>query len=119
MIFISTICISTILIDDPYFDDACFDDQEDSDRLARGIILEGSHPVMKALENSRDDMLKSVAGAKQNRRKNSAASAAGKNRPPRLQGEELRRALEELRETKSEPRAQELKRAISVSLVEA
>jgi len=74
---------------------------------------------MKALENSRDDMLKSVAGAKQNRRRNSAASAAParKNHPPRLQGEELRRALEELRETKSELRAQELKRAISVSLV--
>jgi hypothetical protein len=76
---------------------------------------------MKVLENRRNDRLKSVAAAKQNRRKNSAASAAParKNRPPRLEGDELRRALEELRKTKSEPRAQELKRAISVSLVEA
>jgi hypothetical protein len=75
---------------------------------------------VKASENRRNDRLKIVAGAKQNRRKNSAASAAPsrKNPTPRLQGEELRRALEELRETKSEPRAQELKRAISVSLVE-
>jgi hypothetical protein len=76
---------------------------------------------MKVLENRRNDRLKNVAGAKQNRRKNSAASAAPsrKTHTPRLQGEELRRALEELRETKSEPRAQELKRVISVSLVEA
>jgi hypothetical protein len=76
---------------------------------------------MKVLENRRNDNLQSVAGAKHNRRKNAAASAAPapKNLPPRLQGEELRRALKELRETKSEPRAQELKRVISVSLVEA
>jgi len=76
---------------------------------------------MKAWENRRDDMLKSVAAAKQNRRKNSAASAtpSPKNRSPRLEGDELRRAVEELRDTKSERRAQELKRAISVSLVEA
>jgi hypothetical protein len=65
-------------------------------------------------------MLKSVAGARQDRRRNSAASAAParKNRSPLLQGEELRRALEELRHTKSESRAQELKRAISVSLLQ-
>jgi hypothetical protein len=64
-------------------------------------------------------MLKSVADAKQNRRKNSTESTARarKNRRPRLEGEELRRAVEELRDTKSELRAQELKRAISVSLV--
>jgi hypothetical protein len=76
---------------------------------------------MEALENKRDDMLKSVAGAKRNRRKNSAASAAPdrKDRSPLLQGEELRRALEELRDTKSEPRAQELKRVISHSLCRA
>jgi hypothetical protein len=62
-----------------------------------------------------------VAAAKQNRRKNSASSAtpARKNDSPLLQGEELRRALEELRNTKSESRAQELKRAISVSLLQA
>jgi hypothetical protein len=76
---------------------------------------------MKVLENRRNDNLKIVAGAKRNRRKNSAASAAPdrKDRSPLLQGEELRRALEELRDTKSERRAQELKRAISVSLVGA
>jgi hypothetical protein len=76
---------------------------------------------MKVLENRRDDRLKSMAAAKKNHRKNSAVDAgpARRNRPPRLQGEGLRRALEELRETKSEPRAQELKRVISVSLVEA
>jgi hypothetical protein len=76
---------------------------------------------MKVFGNRRNDNLQIVAAAKRNRRKNSAASAAPpqKNHPPRLQGEQLRRALEELRETKSEPRAQELKRAISVSLVEA
>jgi hypothetical protein len=62
-----------------------------------------------------------MAAAKKNHRQNSAASAAPahRNRPPRLQGEELRRALEELRETKNESRAQELKRAISISLCEA
>jgi hypothetical protein len=66
-------------------------------------------------------MLKSMTAAKQNRQKDSAESTAParKNRRPRLEGDELRRALEELRDTKSELRAQELKRAISTSLCEA
>jgi hypothetical protein len=76
---------------------------------------------MKVLENRRNDKLQTVAAAKQNRRKNSTASAAPatKNRSPRLEGDELRRAVEELRDTKSERRVQELKRVISVSLCRA
>jgi hypothetical protein len=35
---------------------------------------------------------------------------------PRLKGQELRRALEELRDTKSESRAEELKKVISYSI---
>jgi hypothetical protein len=59
-----------------------------------------------------------MALAKRSRQKNSAASAtpARKNRSSRLQDQELRRALEELRDTKSETRAQELKKAISDSI---
>ena len=65
-------------------------------------------------------MLRSVAVAKQNHPKNSAsASPAARKRSPRLEGDELRRALEELRDTKSETRAQQLKKAISVSLCRA
>jgi hypothetical protein len=59
-----------------------------------------------------------MAVAKQGRQKR--ASVAGvpsrKERPIRLQGRDLRRALEELRDTKSETRAQELKKAISDSI---
>jgi hypothetical protein len=59
-----------------------------------------------------------MAVAKQNRQK--AASVAGdparKKRSTRLQGRDLRRALEELRDTKSETRARELKKAISDSI---
>jgi len=59
-----------------------------------------------------------MAVAKRSREKNSAASAAParKDRLPRLKGQELRRALEELRDTKNETRAQELKKAISDSI---
>jgi hypothetical protein len=64
------------------------------------------------------DIMSDMAVSKQNRQRNSAASAspARKARSPRLQGQKLRRALEELRDTKSETRAQELKRAISDSI---
>jgi hypothetical protein len=59
-----------------------------------------------------------MAVAKQSRRKQASATAvpACKERPARLQGRDLRRALEELRDTKSETRAQELKKAIGDSI---
>jgi hypothetical protein len=59
-----------------------------------------------------------MAVAKQSRQKGGSIAAvpARKGRPNRLQGSDLRRALEELRETKSETRAQELKKAISESI---
>jgi hypothetical protein len=62
--------------------------------------------------------MKDMAVAKQNRQKRASVAAvpARKERPARLQGRDLRRALEELRDTKSETRAQELKKAISDSI---
>ncbi|MGA8432323.1 MAG: hypothetical protein WB729_21030 [Candidatus Sulfotelmatobacter sp.] len=51
-----------------------------------------------------------------NRRKQASGIPARKERSARLQGRDLRRALEELRDTKSETRAQELKKAISDSI---
>jgi hypothetical protein len=59
-----------------------------------------------------------MAVPKQSRQKRASATTARsrKNRVPRLQGQQLRRALEELRDTKSETRAQELKKAISDSM---
>jgi len=59
-----------------------------------------------------------MAVAKQSRQKRAPVAAASvrKQRPARLQGQDLRRALEELRDTKSETRAQELKKAISDSI---
>jgi hypothetical protein len=67
---------------------------------------------------STGDIMSDMAVSKRSHQKNSAASAspARKARSPRLQGQKLRRALEELRDTKSETRAQELKRAISDSI---
>jgi uncharacterized membrane protein len=61
-------------------------------------------------------MLNIMAVTKPSRQKRSAAAPARKKRSPRLQGQELRRALEELRDTKSETRAQELKKAIGDSI---
>jgi|HubBroStandDraft_3_1064219.scaffolds.fasta_scaffold1072364_1 hypothetical protein len=60
----------------------------------------------------------SMAVAKQSRQKRASAAAANvpEGRPARLQGNDLRRALEELRDTKSEARAQELKKAIGDSI---
>jgi len=63
--------------------------------------------------------VKGMAVAKQSRQKHAPPTStvpARKERSPRLQGQELRRALEELRDTKSERRAQELKRVISDSI---
>jgi hypothetical protein len=62
--------------------------------------------------------MKDMAVPKQSRQKraSSAPSRSRKNRSARLQGQDLRRALEELRDTKSETRAQELKKAISDSI---
>ena len=59
-----------------------------------------------------------MAVAKQSRQKRTSVTAisAHKERPAWLQGNDLRRALEELRDTKSESRAQELKKAISDSI---
>jgi len=59
-----------------------------------------------------------MAVAKQSDRKQASARAvpARKERPARLQGRDLRRALEELRDTKSETRARELKKAIGDSI---
>jgi len=59
-----------------------------------------------------------MAVAKRSRQKpaSGTALAARKESPARLQGRNLRRALEELRDTKSETRAQELKKAISDSI---
>jgi hypothetical protein len=60
-----------------------------------------------------------MAVARQNRQKRASSAAAAparKNSSPRLQGQDLRRALEELRDTKSERRAQELKKVISNSI---
>jgi hypothetical protein len=59
-----------------------------------------------------------MAVAKQSRRKRASVTAipAREERTARLQGRDLRRALEELRDTKSETRAQELKKAISDSI---
>ena len=58
-----------------------------------------------------------MAVAKTSRKRLSATSApTRKGSPTRLQGRDLRRALEELRDTKSETRAQELKRAITDSI---
>jgi hypothetical protein len=56
--------------------------------------------------------------AKQTRQKEASATAvpARKELQARLKGRDLRRALEELRDTKSETRAQELKKAISDSI---
>jgi len=63
-------------------------------------------------------LLSDMAVATRSREKNSGAWAAParKIRFPRLKGQDLRRALEELRDTKSETRAQELKKAISDSI---
>jgi ribosomal protein L22 len=63
-----------------------------------------------------------MAVAKQTRQKQSQtpSRASARNRkPPTLQGQDLRRALEELRDTKSERRAKELKRAIAHSICDA
>jgi len=57
-----------------------------------------------------------LAIAKPSRRKQASAIPARKERAARLRGRDLRRALEELRDTKSETRAQELKKAISDSI---
>jgi hypothetical protein len=59
-----------------------------------------------------------MAVVKQSRLKRASVTAvpAREERPVRLQGRDLRRALEELRDTKSETRAQELKKAISDSI---
>jgi len=59
-----------------------------------------------------------MAVAKQSRQKRASVAAipAREERPARLQGGDLRRALEELRDTKSETRAQELKKVISDSI---
>jgi len=59
-----------------------------------------------------------MAAPKQSRQRRPSVAAvpARKSRPPQLQGRDLRRALEELRDTKSETRAQELKKAISDSI---
>jgi len=59
-----------------------------------------------------------MAVAKQSGRKQASAGAvpARKERQSRLQGRDLRRALEELRDTKSETRARELKKAIGDSI---
>jgi hypothetical protein len=59
-----------------------------------------------------------MAVAKQSRKKRASARAvpARKERQARLQGRDLRRALEELRDTKSEARARELKNAIGDSI---
>jgi hypothetical protein len=57
-----------------------------------------------------------MAVVRPNRRKQASGIPARKERSARLQGRDLRRALEELRDTKSETRAQELKKAISDSI---
>jgi hypothetical protein len=59
-----------------------------------------------------------MAVAKQSRQKQASATSvpARKERPARLRGRDLRLALEELRDTKSETRAQELKKAIGDSI---
>jgi len=59
-----------------------------------------------------------MAVAKQSRQKRTSATIVTRRdeRPARLQGRDLRRALEELRDTKSETRAQELKKVISDSI---
>ena len=59
-----------------------------------------------------------MAVAKQTQRKQSASSRLPNTRKdvPRLEGKELRQALEELRDTKSERRAKELKKAIAYSI---
>jgi len=58
-----------------------------------------------------------MAVAKHARHKPTAAVvSARKARSPRLQGQNLRRALEELRDTKSDRRAQQLKRVIADSI---
>jgi len=59
-----------------------------------------------------------MAVAKRTQRKQSTASRIANTREeaPRLEGKELRRALEELRDTKSERRAKELKKAITSSI---
>lgn len=59
-----------------------------------------------------------MAVAKQSRQKQASAKAvsARKQRQARLRGPDLRRALEELRDTKNETRAQELKKAIGDSI---
>jgi hypothetical protein len=63
-------------------------------------------------------IIEDMAMPKQSRHKraSSTTSCPRRSRSPRLQDEELRRALEELRDTKSETRAQELKKAISDSI---
>jgi hypothetical protein len=63
-------------------------------------------------------IMSDMAVVRQNRQKRASAVAAParKNSSPRLQGQDLRRALEELRDTKSERRAQELKKVISNSI---
>jgi hypothetical protein len=62
-----------------------------------------------------------MATAKQARQKQPAAqtASASKARSSRLQGQNLRRALEELRDTKSDRRAQQLKRMIADSICDA
>jgi hypothetical protein len=60
--------------------------------------------------------MRNMAVAKPSRQKQASAIPGRKERSARLQGRDLRRALEELRDTKSETRAQELKKAISDSI---
>jgi hypothetical protein len=59
-----------------------------------------------------------MAVTKQRHQKGASATTVPtrKGRPARLRGRDLRRALEELRDTKSEARAQELKKVISYSI---
>jgi hypothetical protein len=59
-----------------------------------------------------------MATAKQARQKQTqpASRRARNENSPRLQGQALRRAMEELRDTKSERRARELKRVIADSI---
>jgi hypothetical protein len=62
--------------------------------------------------------MSNMAVAKQSRQKGASVTTVPtrKGRTARLQGRDLRRALEELRDTKSETRAQTLKKVISDSI---
>lgn len=76
------------------------------------------HPAMASRQATLYglNIMSNMAAAKPSRRKQASAMPARKERSPRLQGRDLRRALEEIRDTKSETRAQELKKAISDSI---